>query len=173
MFNARLCPAGARKWVMSEKTLAGVTIFIVLAGFLASSLAAGGPDRVPGPVPARLVRVIDGDTIEVTARIWLGQNLRTRVRLAGIDAPEMKGACLREIALAHRARQALADRLEGGPVSLRDIRYGKYAGRVVARVFGPAGTDVGAMLLARGLARPYGGRARAGWCAGRADAALR
>jgi endonuclease YncB( thermonuclease family) len=158
---------------MSEKTLAGVTIFIVLAGFLASSLAAGGPDRVPGPVLAQLVRVIDGDTIEVTARIWLGQNLRTRVRLAGIDAPEMKGACLREIALAHRARQALADRLEGGPVTLRDIHYGKYAGRVVAQVFGPAGTDVGAMLLARSLARPYAGRGRADWCAGRADVTLR
>jgi hypothetical protein len=46
------------------------------------------PD-LPGPIPAELVRVIDGDTIEVRARIWLDLDLTTRVRLAGIDAPEL------------------------------------------------------------------------------------
>jgi hypothetical protein len=52
-------------------------------------------DVLNGPVNAELLRVIDGDTIEVRARIWLGLDLTTRVRLSGIDAPELDGACWR------------------------------------------------------------------------------
>ena len=47
---------------------------------------------------------------------------------------------------------------------LRDIRYGKYAGRVLARVEIAGGEDLGRGLMAAGLARPYAGRARTSWC---------
>jgi endonuclease YncB( thermonuclease family) len=50
-------------------------------------------------------------------------------------------------------------------VRLRDVRYGKYARRVVARVETPAGEDLGRALLDAGLARPYDGGRRASWCA--------
>ncbi len=128
---------------------------------------AGAQDRLAGPVPAEVVAVIDGDTIEVRAVIWLGQVVSTRVRLAGIDAPELRGKCARERALAERARAYLLARLEGGErvqVRLRDIRYGKYAGRVLARVETAGGEDLGRGLMAAGLARPYAGRARTSWC---------
>ncbi len=49
-------------------------------------------------------------------------------------------------------------------VRLREIRYGKFAGRVLARVETLDGTDLGQGLLAAGLARPYDGRRRASWC---------
>ena len=50
---------------------------------------------------------------------------------------------------------------------MSDIRYGKYAGRVIARVRSAAGLDLGAALLAKGLARAYDGRGpRPRWCAG-------
>jgi len=123
---------------------------------------------LPGPVPARVLRVLDGDTFEVRARIWLGQDMTVRVRLADIDAPALDGDCARERALAEDAR-GLAIRLlrPGDPAALAqlaDVRYGKYAGRVVARVVAPGGADVAAALLDAGLARPYDGRRRAGWC---------
>jgi endonuclease YncB( thermonuclease family) len=39
--------------------------------------------------PAEVVRVIDGDTFEARVRIWPGMDVTTRVRLRGIDAPEL------------------------------------------------------------------------------------
>ncbi len=131
--------------------------------------ALGAADRLAGPLPAQVVSVLDGDTLEVRVHIWLGQDLSTRVRLAGIDAPELKGKCDRERDLARRARAYLLARLDpatagAGAVRLRDVRYGKYAGRVLARVETLDGTDLGQGLLAAGLARPYDGRRRASWC---------
>ena len=54
-----------------------------------------------------------------------------------------------------------ADR--AGWLTLRHIRYGKYAGRVVARA-SAEGVNLSDALLAAGLARPYDGGTRAGWC---------
>ena len=128
--------------------------------------AAAAAEALPGPVSAEVVRVIDGDTIEVRAQVWLGQFVETRVRLADIDAPELRGACAGETALARRALAHLADLLAAGAVTLRDIRYGTFAGRVVARVETTAG-DVAEILLADGVARPYAGRGpRPDWCGG-------
>jgi micrococcal nuclease len=43
--------------------------------------------------PAEVVRVIDGDTLEARVRIWPGMDVTTRVRLRGIDAPELHARC--------------------------------------------------------------------------------
>ncbi len=139
----------------------------------AVSIGAGAPARaaevLAGPFPAQVVRVVDGDTIEVSVRIWLGQTIQTRVRLAGIDAPELRGKCAAERELARRAKTALgtlAGAREGArKISLRNLRYGKYAGRVVAAVVTADGRDAGAVLVAQGLARIYAGGRRADWCA--------
>ncbi|MDH3593309.1 MAG: thermonuclease family protein [Rhodospirillales bacterium] len=147
------------------------------AGLLALVWLLAGPEfplraaePLAGPVPAVVTAVVDGDTLEVRARIWLGQELTTRVRLAGIDAPEAKSDCPRERALAARARAFLSARLRPAgarapaAVRLHDIRNGKYAGRVLARVESAAGLDLGRALLAAGLARAYDGGRRAPWC---------
>lgn len=134
-------------------------IFVV-----AASLAADAADVVSGPVEAAVVRVVDGDTLEVDARIWLGQNLRIRVRIKGIDAPELRGKCRYERAAAAAARDALIAAIGGRPVTLHGIQYGKFAGRVVATVRGPDGENLGDQLLAAGLARRYDGKRRAPWC---------
>jgi endonuclease YncB( thermonuclease family) len=132
---------------------------------------APAAESLPGPVGARVLRVLDGDTIEVRAHIWLGQEVATHVRLAGVDAPELKGACRSERALAIRARAYLAARLATADgslayVNLSDIRVGKYGGRVLARVRTAGGEDLSHALLAAGLARPYAGKARRSWCTG-------
>ncbi len=156
----------APAWRLPWRATAGA--MALAAGVLAwPPSEAGAQDRLAGPVPAEVISVIDGDTIEVRALIWLGQVVSTRVRLAGIDAPELRGKCARERALAERARAYLLARLGGEDrawVRLRDIRYGKYAGRVLARVETAGGEDLGRGLMAAGLARPYAGRARAPWC---------
>ncbi len=125
---------------------------------------AAPPQMLAGPVPATVTAIADGDTIDVVARIWLGQTVATRVRIAGIDAPELRGGCQRERDLAEAARSFVVARLAAPGVELRDIRFGKYAGRVVARVVTADGEDLSAALLAAGLARAYDGGARRSWC---------
>ena len=143
------------------------THFTLLHFFLAATFAglchaAHAASDLPGPIPAELVRVIDGDTIEVRARIWLDLDLTTRVRLAGIDAPELAGACPEERRLAGLARKRLAALLGRGPVRLADIQRDKYGGRVVAEVLLADGRRASEAMLASGVAALSS--APGGWC---------
>ncbi len=120
-----------------------------------------------GPVTAHVERVIDGDTIEVRAHIWLDQDVVVSVRLSGIDTPEISRAdCAAERTKGLDARTQLAALIQGQTVHLHDVHYGKYAGRVVARVETDQGLDISAWLLAMGLAVKYYGTHN-NWCADR------
>ena len=119
--------------------------------------------ELEGPVAAEVLRVVDGDTLTVRAKIWIGQELTTNVRLSGVNAPELSGGCDEERALAEAARRFLAERVEGRPVTLRKIALDKFGGRVVALVEDGAG-DLGSALLAARLAVPYDGGRREPWC---------
>jgi endonuclease YncB( thermonuclease family) len=90
--------------------------------------------------------------------------VETRVRLFGVDTPELRARCEEEQALAREARDFVRARLESKRVNLRDVRYDKYGRRVLARVFTPEGEDLAESLIRRGLARAYDGSARLGWC---------
>lgn len=117
-----------------------------------------------GPVAARVERVIDGDTLNVRARIWLDQELNVNVRLRGIDAPELRAGCETELVRAEHARDTVIELLGGGNVRLRHIAGGKYHGRVIADVTMEDGRDLADALLAAGVARPYDGGRRGSWC---------
>ncbi len=138
----------------------------------AGILAAWGLGMVPalagqgfaGPVAARVVEVLDGDTFVADALVWPGQTIRVNIRIRGIDAPEMKSRCAGEHSAALEARDVLADLLQDGEVSISNIGSAKYYGRVLADVATRDGEDVGPILLDLGLARPYWGGRRAGWC---------
>lgn len=121
---------------------------------------------MPGPVPAEVIEVTDGDTLVARARIWLGQDLQTRVRLDGVDTPELSGKCEEERRLARKAKAFVTATVGGRQVTLSAIQYGKYAGRVVARVHTSSGEDLSAALIGAGLGRAYNGGKRAPWCAG-------
>ncbi len=137
---------------------------MVLAALgLVPSAALEAGEVLPGPLPAQVVSVYDGDTITVRARIWLGQDIEVSVRLDGIDTPELRGKCEDEKKLAQKARDFLI-KLAGDTVMLRDIHYGKYAGRVIARVLTEDGEDLVAALINAGHGRPYSGGKRQGWC---------
>ena len=112
-----------------------------------------------------LFRSIDGDTLVVRARIWLGQELKVMVRISGIDAPELRARCDKERKMAVSARQ-LVKRLVGQrKVTLSHIRQGKYAGRVIADVIDKSGSSLSVHLLKANLARPYRRGRRKSWCA--------
>lgn len=117
-----------------------------------------------GPYPAEVLRVIDGDTLEVRVSTWPGQQVVTKVRLRGIDTPERRARCEAERALAERATKALSGLVGTGPVVLSAVGPDKYFGRVVADVALSNGGDAGVALRAQGLARTYAGRTRQDWC---------
>lgn len=112
---------------------------------------------IPVSTPAIVCDVHDGDSV----RLCSGE----RVRLVGVDAPELAGSarchpprggrnpswC--DPAAAQRARAALAAFLRSGPVRIQRTGLDRY-GRTLARLT-VNGKDAGQMLIARGLARGW------------------
>lgn len=127
-------------------------------------LARASVEELAGPYRAELIEAIDGDTLAVRVRIWLGQEVTTHVRVAGVDTPELRGRCPEERARAEAARAALARIAAAGPLTLSDVRFDKYGGRIVARVTDATGADIATELVAAGLGRAYDGGAREAWC---------
>jgi micrococcal nuclease len=106
------------------------------------------------------VRVVDGDTIRIGS---------TYYRLAGIDAPEVRGArCGNELSLGVKAWNYLERLLDEAPVRLEPLyRRDKY-GRELARLW-IGNLDVSAHMIRMGYARAYDGRTRRkSWCDARA-----
>ena len=116
-----------------------------------------------GPFLALVLAVQDGDTFRARLEVWPGVEVVTAVRVLGVDTPELKGKCASEKAAALKAKARLGELLAAGRVELRQVELDKYAGRVDAQVL-VDGRPVADVLIAEGLARPYTGAARQGWC---------
>ena len=140
--------------------------FFILALFLTVTVptAQAAPSHMDGPVTAKVIDVIDGDTVRVRVTVWLGQSLETLVRIKGIDTPEKRSQCDHEKQQADKARQRLSSLIGDRNIILYDIHAGKYAGRVLAAVRTLDGQDIAENMLAAGLARPYHGKKRHSWC---------
>jgi endonuclease YncB( thermonuclease family) len=137
---------------------------VVVTAALQATSAVRGAEMLPGPYAASIERVVDGDTLAVRVTIWLQQDIRVLVRVRGVDAPEIRGRCESEKSRAAAATAELARLVADGPVILTAIEGDKYFGRVVADVATREGGNVGAALLAAGVARAYDGGARQSWC---------
>mgnify|MGYP000957524916 CR=1 FL=1 len=131
---------------------------------LATSVVAGAAaDTVDGPLRADVLRVIDGDSLEIRARVWLGLDVTVQVRVRGLDAPELRARCPDERARAEEARARLAA-LAGPEVVLVAIEEDKFGGRVTADVENATGANLAEAMIGAGLGRRYDGGKRAGWC---------
>lgn len=139
-----------------------LTIYLILAfGFAPAASAA---DYLPGPFPAEIISVYDGDTIKVRADIWLDQSITVSVRVNGVDTPEMKGKCEFERTQAEAAKQFVSHALENKTITIRNIQYDKYAGRVVADIYFDQEKNLKDLLITNGLAKPYDGGHKEPWC---------
>lgn len=106
------------------------------------------------PAPLQMCRAVDGDTIRCGEQ---------RVRLVGLDAPELRARCQEERERALAATQRLGSLLEGG-VTLTQTGQDRH-GRTLAVVRTRQGEDVADVLIRERLARAYDGRGpRQGWC---------
>lgn len=110
--------------------------------------------------------IYDSDTFRVNIKLFpdiLGE--RVPIRVAGVDTPEMKGKCQKEILLARKAKQITVAALRGAhKIELKNIQRGKYF-RIVADVY-IDGQNLAETLIGSGLAvRYYGGHKSKDWCA--------
>ncbi|GAB4252761.1 MAG: thermonuclease family protein [Thermoleophilia bacterium] len=113
-----------------------VVALVVLARLLAPAFS--GSDSVPptypaqGVLEARLVRVVDGDTIIVQVK----DGAEERVRYEGIDAPETVKPGSPVEPFGPEAAEANAELLSAGTLRLElDVRQRDRFGRLLAYVF--------------------------------------
>jgi len=126
---------------MLRDRIALIGLTTLLCFFTQGLWARGATLHAPTTLAGVVVAVHDGDTLRIR-----GEDGRvTRIRVAGIDAPEV----------CQRYWKASRDRLRALVVDKRDVRVVTYKtdvyGREVARVY--VGTqDVGIVLVEEGLA---------------------
>ena len=113
-----------------------------------------------------LLRVIDGDTIDVRADLGFDVSLRLRLRFAGINTPESRTRNKEEKALGLAAKARLKEVLESADsIEFESFGKGKF-GRVLATpyaVIGDERTDVFQVFFREDHARLYDGGKREPW----------
>lgn len=120
------------------------------------------------PYPHKVLRVLDGDTVEIEALFLppeLGKKLH--VRVLGVDTPE-KGAmakCAKENELSLKAKDFTHDKIADAKEVLIDIKkWDKYGGRVLGDVYidGKKLTD---LLIENNFGVAYYGKKKVkDWC---------
>jgi micrococcal nuclease len=120
---------------------------ILLALSLGLLPTCGAAPQGP-PQEAVVSRVIDGDTLVLSGG--------ARVRLLGMDAPELEKEGKPADFLAHKSKAVLTNLTLHQKIRLEydRVRYDRY-GRLLAYLFTPDGTFVAAALVRQGLARVY------------------
>lgn len=111
-----------------------------IAGLLLYSLCAVQVDAGPVEFQARVIRIADGDTLTV-----LFQKRPVRLRLLGVDAPEVRQA------YGNRARRFAASLVFGKTVTVRAISNDRY-GRKLVTIILPDGRNLNHELVRAGFA---------------------
>jgi endonuclease YncB( thermonuclease family) len=164
-----LPPRRPRRW---WRRLADPLVYLKLviataaAGLIVLPFVADTVNAVARPARAadgtcRVVRVIDGDTID----LWCSGAGVERARLTGFDAPELfSPRCLSEAVSAHQAKWALRGMIFTAD-ELTVVAKGRdrYDRRLVALYLD--GEPVAQRMIGEGHARAYDGGRREGWCA--------
>ena len=137
-------------------------ILIILI-LLNSIIVASNAEDYSDVSVSRIIKVIDGDTFRVDINELpdiIGKNIR--IRILGIDTPEINGKCAFEKELAIKARdfvQILLDNADS--VILKNLDRGNFF-RLLAEVI-VDGKNLGELLIAKDLAVRYQGK-KSTWC---------
>lgn len=112
---------------------------------------------------ARVLKVVDGDTVDLEVDLGFYTLTRLRFRLEGLDAPETNSSDPVERSLAVKAKNRLIQLLPiASTCVLASTKTEKY-GRWLATIWpGPSvsPTSINEFLLQEGLAKPYTGGPR-------------
>ena len=112
-----------------------------------------------------IVKVLDGDTIDVTIDLGFDLYKKERVRIAGVDTPEKRTRDLEEKALGQDATDWLTERLDGAISGEDDLiirtelkgGVGKY-GRLLGWLYiGDETVSINEKMIEEGFAWEYDG----------------
>jgi micrococcal nuclease len=115
---------------------------------------------------AKVVNVVDGDTFDIEIDLGFHIKLNDRVRLAGIDTPELNSSDPTERKKAHEAKAFVVAALNncGFNVVVETAKpqdkYGRYLARVQYLNSEKVMTDLTSELITKGLGKAYSGGAR-------------
>ena len=139
------------------------------AALLCAGTAQAQLSVVTGPVEGDVISVTDADTLKVAVYPWTDELRLVNVRIRGVDAPELRGACSYEKDLAQTAKRFTADLIakSNNRVKLYVIgcnaSEGAGFGRCLSYVHA-GGVDISKALIDAGLARRNFGEKRQPWC---------
>lgn len=106
---------------------------------------------------ATLLNVVDGDTIDMDVDMGFSVRIKQRLRLLGIDTPELNSKDPVEREKALQAKQFVLDTLKiGGTYVIDTYKDDKY-GRLLAVIYLNKSIDstLNNLLVSSGLARVY------------------
>jgi micrococcal nuclease len=113
---------------------------------------------------ADLIKVIDGDTIEVDFDLGFGVWLKKqRIRLAGIDTPEIRTSDKEMKAMGKAALAGLIDVLDdysGSLIIRTELDPDDKFGRILGHVQTGGGIDVNKWMVERNYAVAYDGKSK-------------
>lgn len=129
-------------------------------------LLLSSPAKADNVYIYKVTKVIDGDTFEIETenQSLLIQELGLKIRVSGIDTPEMKGKCNKEKELAQKAKKIASILILNKDVKLSNVKWDKFGGRIDATV------EIGDINLAQTLinnklAVEYNGEKKSkNWC---------
>lgn len=119
-------------------------------------------------IPAKVTDVYDGDTITVIYLINKKTPFRIRIRIEGLDTPEIRGSSPVEKQAAEAIKYHVQDMLLNKIVPIKVSKWDKYGGRVIGTVYLSNHTEenpktLTTYLLDNGYAKEYSGKAKEDW----------
>ena len=111
--------------------------------------------------PCKIVRVVDGDTVDVDIDLGFSHWIHNeRIRLFGVDTPECRTRDAEEKAAGLVAKKFVEDALHvGGTYTLSTKEKGKF-GRYLGVIFITDKTSINAVLVTEHLAVAYFGQSK-------------
>ena len=114
----------------------------------------------------KVLRVVDGDTVDIALQEETGKIFKHRVRLYGIDTPEKRPSVSdpdreKEIAESKRSSEALTNRLKENDNMVIALFYksDKY-GRLMCTFYDKQGDDINKWMVKSGFAYEYFGKTK-------------
>jgi len=105
-----------------------------------------------------VIKVVDGDTVDVMIDLGFDIHTKKRIRLNGINAPESRTRNLEEKKRGLTAKARLKELCSEGGLVLKSYGLGKY-GRVLGELY-TQGANINNILLSEGHAVEYHGGKR-------------
>ena len=117
--------------------------------------------------PCKLIKGVDGDTIDVHIDLGFSVWHKARVRMLGNDTPESRTRNLEEKALGLASKARLKELLKGNKLEIECSKEKGKVGRVLAIVYATNKegnrVDCNNQLCVEGHARPYFGGKKEAW----------